>query len=209
MFGTGKIQVLDSVSGFRIENPIAGDTDPTSFACPKAPQRLIPVPVLEKRDVGAVKEQLMNSNKTYSLRKEDAVRNWYLVDAKNKILGRLATEIAKRLRGKTKPDFTPHVDNGDFIVVINAEQVRTTGNKLEDKKYYRHTGYPGGIKETSLKELLQKKPEQILYKSVKGMLPKTRLGRAQLKKLKIYSGPDHPHQAQTPAVLDIETGEQS
>ncbi len=151
----------------------------------------------------------MNSNKTYSLRKEDAVRNWYLVDAKNKILGRLATEIAKRLRGKTKPDFTPHVDNGDFIVVINAEQVRTTGNKLEDKKYYRHTGYPGGIKETSLKELLQKKPEQVLYKSVKGMLPKTRLGRAQLKKLKIYSGPDHPHQAQTPAVLDIETGEQS
>ena len=121
----------------------------------------------------------MNSNKTYSLRKEDAVRNWYLVDAKNKILGRLATEIAKRLRGKTKPDFTPHVDNGDFIVVINAEQVRTTGNKLEDKKYYRHTGYPGGIKETSLKELLQKKPEQVLYKSVKGMLPKTRLGRAQ------------------------------
>mgnify|MGYP006296707625 CR=1 FL=1 len=151
----------------------------------------------------------MNSNKTYSLRKEDAVRNWYLVDAKNKILGRLATEIAKRLRGKTKPDFTPHVDNGDFIVVINAEQVRTTGNKLEDKKYYRHTGYPGGIKETSLKELLQKKPEQVLYKSVKGMLPKTRLGRAQLKKLKIYAGPDHPHQAQTPAVIDIETGEQS
>jgi large subunit ribosomal protein L13 len=209
LFGTGKIQVLDSVPGFRIQNPFAGDTDPTSFACPIAPQRLISVPVLEKRDVGAVKEQLMNSNKTYSLRKEDAVRNWYLVDAKNKILGRLATEIAKRLRGKTKPDFTPHVDNGDFIVVINAEQVRTTGNKLEDKKYYRHTGYPGGIKETSLKELLQKKPEQVLYKSVKGMLPKTRLGRAQLKKLKIYSGPDHPHQAQTPAVLDIETGEQS
>ncbi len=151
----------------------------------------------------------MNSNKTYSLRKEDAVRNWYLVDAKNKILGRLATEIAKRLRGKTKPDFTPHVDNGDFIVVINAEKVKTTGNKLEDKKYFRHTGYPGGIKETSLKELLEKKPEQVLYKSVRGMLPKTRLGRAQLKKLKIYSGPDHPHQAQTPAVLDIETGEHS
>lgn len=149
----------------------------------------------------------MTSNRTSSLRKEDAVRNWYLVDAKNKVLGRLASEIATRLRGKNKPDFTPHVDNGDFIVVINAEKVKTTGTKLDDKKYYRHTGYPGGIKEMTLKELLEKKPEQVLYKSVKGMLPKTRLGRAQLKKLKIYSGPDHPHQAQTPAVLDIQTGE--
>ena len=151
----------------------------------------------------------MSSNKTYSLRKEEVVRNWYLVDAKNKVLGRLATEIAKRLRGKTRPDFTPHVDNGDFIVVVNAEKVKTTGNKLEQKKYYRHTGYPGGIKETSLREMLEKKPEQVLYRSVKGMLPKTRLGRAQLKKLKIYSGPEHPHQAQTPAVLDIATGEHS
>ncbi|MCF8038440.1 MAG: 50S ribosomal protein L13 [Desulfohalobiaceae bacterium] len=145
----------------------------------------------------------MNSCKTYSLRKEDTVRNWYVVDAKDKILGRLSTEIATRLRGKNKPDYTPHIDNGDFIVVINAEQIKTTGNKPADKKYYRHSGYPGGIKETSLQELLAKKPREVLYKSVRGMLPKNRLGRAQLKKLKIYAGSEHPHKAQQPAALDI------
>ena len=145
----------------------------------------------------------MNSCKTYSLRKEDTVRNWYVVDAKDKILGRLSTEIATRLRGKNKPDYTPHIDNGDFIVVINAEQIKTTGNKPADKKYYRHSGYPGGIKETSLQELLAKKPREVLYKSVRGMLPKNRLGRAQLKKLKIYVGSEHPHKAQQPADLDI------
>ena len=145
----------------------------------------------------------MNSCKTYSLRKEDTVRNWYVVDAKDQILGRLSTEIATRLRGKNKPDYTPHIDNGDFIVVINAEQIKTTGNKPADKKYYRHSGYPGGIKETSLQELLAKKPREVLYKSVRGMLPKNRLGRAQLKKLKIYVGSEHPHKAQQPAALDI------
>ena len=145
----------------------------------------------------------MNSCKTYSLRKEDTVRNWYVVDAKDKILGRLSTEIATRLRGKNKPDYTPHIDNGDFIVVINAEQIKTTGNKPADKKYYRHSGYPGGITETSLQELLAKKPREVLYKSVRGMLPKNRLGRAQLKKLKIYVGSEHPHKAQQPADLDI------
>ncbi|MCF8104608.1 MAG: 50S ribosomal protein L13 [Desulfohalobiaceae bacterium] len=145
----------------------------------------------------------MNSCKTYSLRKEDAVRNWYVVDAKDKILGRLSTEIATRLRGKNKPDYTPHIDNGDFIVVINAEKIRTTGNKPTDKKYYRHSGYPGGIRETSLQELLAKKPREVLYKSVRGMLPKNRLGRAQLKKLKIYAGSEHPHKAQQPTTLDI------
>lgn len=145
----------------------------------------------------------MNSSKTYSLRKEEAVRNWYVVDAKDKILGRLSTEIATRLRGKNKPDYTPHVDNGDFIVVINVDKIKTSGNKQDDKKYYRHSGYPGGIKEVSLRELQSKKPNEVLYRSVRGMLPKNRLSRAQLKKLKIYAGPEHPHKAQQPAVLDI------
>lgn len=145
----------------------------------------------------------MNSSKTYSLRKEEAVRNWYVVDAKDKILGRLSTEIATRLRGKNKPDYTPHVDNGDFIVVINVDKIKTSGNKQNDKKYYRHSGYPGGIKEVSLRELQSKKPNEVLYRSVRGMLPKNRLSRAQLKKLKIYAGPEHPHKAQQPAVLDI------
>jgi large subunit ribosomal protein L13 len=144
----------------------------------------------------------MNSFKTFSLPKEKRERNWYIVDAEDEILGRLSSLIAKKLRGKDKADFTPHIDNGDFIVVVNAEKVQVTGRKLEDKKYYRHSGYPGGIKETSLKKMLQTKPEQVIYKAVKGMLPRNRLGRAQLKKLKIYSGPEHPHQAQQPTPLE-------
>ncbi len=143
----------------------------------------------------------MNTFKTYMRKKEDRDRQWFVIDASNQILGRLSTKIAYILRGKDKVDFTPHVDNGDFIIVVNAEKIKVTGRKLENKKYYRHSGYPGGLKETQLKTMLQTKPEQVIYQSVKGMLPKTRLGKAQLKKLKIYSGPDHPHQAQQPKPL--------
>lgn len=144
----------------------------------------------------------MNTYKTQHLKKQEQDRNWYVVDASDKILGRLSSRIATKLRGKDKVDFTPHVDNGDFIIVVNAAKIKVTGAKLEDKKYYRHSGYPGGIKETSLKAMMQTRPERVIYKAVKNMLPKNRLGRAQLKKLKIYSGPEHPHQAQKPAVLE-------
>ncbi|WP_027369532.1 50S ribosomal protein L13 [Desulfovermiculus halophilus] len=145
----------------------------------------------------------MNTFKTYSVRKEDVHREWVVVDAADKVLGRLSSEVASKLRGKDRPDFTPHVDNGAFVVVINADKVRVTGTKLEDKKYYRHSGYPGGLKETSLKQLLRSKPDQAIYKAVRGMMPKSRLGRAQLKKLKVYAGGDHPHQAQQPTDLEL------
>lgn len=145
----------------------------------------------------------MNTFKTYNLKTENRNRQWYIVDAENQILGRLSSVIATKLRGKDKPDFTPHIDNGDFIVVVNAEKIKVTGTKMRDKKYYRHSGYPGGLKETNLKTLLEKKPETAIYQAVKGMLPKNRLGRAQLKKLKIYSGPDHPHRAQQAMTLDV------
>lgn len=147
----------------------------------------------------------MSGFKTFSLPREKAIeeRKWYVIDATDQVLGRLATKIANRLRGKHKPDYTPHVDNGDFIVVINADKVKVTGRKLKQKKYYHHSGYPGGIKEISLEKLLQTKPERVIYKAVKGMLPKNRLARAQLKKLKIFAGPDHPHQAQKPISLDL------
>ncbi|MFW6323486.1 MAG: 50S ribosomal protein L13 [Desulfovibrionales bacterium] len=141
--------------------------------------------------------------KTFSPKPQDIQREWFVVDAQDKILGRLATEVASRLRGKHKPEYAPHMDNGDFIVIVNAEKIRVTGAKMIDKKYYRHTGYPGGIKETTLKELLDKKPEQVITNAVKGMLPKNRLGRALLKKLKVYSGGEHPHEAQKPMPLEI------
>ncbi len=145
----------------------------------------------------------MNTFKTYSVRKEDVNREWILVDAKDQVLGRLSSIVATKLRGKDRPDFTPHVDNGAFVVVINADKIRVTGTKLEDKKYYRHSGYPGGLKETTLKNLLQTKPEQVIHKAVRGMLPKTRLGRAQLKKLKVYAGQEHPHLAQQPTTIEL------
>lgn len=145
----------------------------------------------------------MNTYKTYSLKKETTDRKWYIIDAKNLVLGRLSSKIAIKLRGKDKPDFTPHIDNGDFVIVINADKIKVTGRKLDDKKYYRHTGYPGGIKEINLKKLLETHPERVIYHAVKGMLPKTRLGRAQLKKLKVYAGTEHPHQAQQPLPLEI------
>lgn len=141
--------------------------------------------------------------KTYQTPVNEINKNWYVVDAENKVLGRLATEIATRLRGKHKPTFSTFIDNGDFVVVTNAEKILLTGDKLNAKKYYRHTGYIGGIKETSAKELLEKQPTELIFKAVKGMLPKNKLGRAQLKKLKVYAGKDHPHAAQQPAQLDI------
>jgi large subunit ribosomal protein L13 len=141
--------------------------------------------------------------KTYLAPVNEIEKKWYIVDAENKVLGRLATEIATRLRGKHKPTFSSFIDNGDFVVVTNAEKIALTGNKLDDKKYYRHTGYIGGIKEISAKDLLVKHPEDVLIKAVKGMLPKNKLGRAQLKKLKVYAGTKHPHAAQQPAELDI------
>lgn len=141
--------------------------------------------------------------KTYLAPVNEIERKWYVVDAEDKILGRLATEIASRLRGKHKPTFSPFIDNGDFIVVTNAEKIQLTGKKWDDKKYYHHTGYIGGIKETTAKELLEKHPTDLVFKAVKGMLPKNKLGRAQLKKLKVYAGSDHPHKAQQPAELVI------
>lgn len=130
-------------------------------------------------------------------------RNWFVVDAENKVLGRLASEIATRLRGKHKPNFSPHMDVGDFIVVVNAEKVKLTGNKLDDKIYYRHSGYMGGLSEMTAKEVLEKKPTELLRRAVKGMLSKNSLGRKQLKKLKVYTGGDHPHAAQKPEMLEI------
>ncbi len=141
--------------------------------------------------------------KTYLAPVNEIEKKWYIVDAENKVLGRLASEIANRLRGKHKPTFSAFIDNGDFIIVTNAEKVALTGNKLDDKMYYRHTGYMGGLKETSAKDLLIKHPTDLIMHAVRGMLPKNKLGRAQLKKLKIYAGKNHPHAAQQPAELDI------
>ena len=140
--------------------------------------------------------------KTYTARPKDIRREWFVVDAADKVLGRLATEVARRLRGKHKPEYTPHMDTGDHIIIINAEKVCVTGAKSQDKIYYRHTGYPGGIKETSFDELQAKHPERVIEKAVKGMLPKNPLGRAMFKKLHIYTGPEHQHQAQQPQNLE-------
>ena len=141
--------------------------------------------------------------KTYVARPEDIEREWFLVNAEGKTLGRLATEIAKVLRGKHKPIYTPHLDCGDYVIVVNAEKVRVTGRKLDQKMYYRHTGYPGGIRSISLRNQLQKHPDRVLLAAVRGMLPKNRLGRKMLKKLKIYAGDSHPHQAQQPRSLEL------
>ena len=141
--------------------------------------------------------------KTFSPKPADIDRQWFVVDAQDQILGRLATQIAHRLRGKHKPEFAPHMDNGDFIVVVNCEKIRVTGTKLQDKFYYRHSGWVGGLKAVSLEKMLAEKPEEVLRKAVRGMLPKNRLGRAMLKKLKIYAGPEHPHTAQNPQPLTL------
>ena len=141
--------------------------------------------------------------KTVSAKKETVTRKWYVVDATGKTLERLCTEIANRLRGKHKPEFTPHVDTGDYVVVVNAEKIVVTGNKATDKLYHHHSGYPGGIKSISFDKLLVKSPEMIIEKAVKGMMPKNKLSRAMLSKLKVYAGNDHPHSAQQPTLLEI------
>jgi large subunit ribosomal protein L13 len=141
--------------------------------------------------------------KTVSMRAQDVQRSWLVVDAQDKVLGRLATEVARRLRGKHKPEYTPHVDTGDYVIVVNAEKVKVTGKKTSDKIYYRHTGYPGGIKAISFEHLRDTHPERIIEKAVKGMLPRNPLGRAMFRKLKVYAGSEHPHSAQQPESLEL------
>ena len=141
--------------------------------------------------------------KTYSAKPAEVVRDWYVIDATDKVLGRLASEIARRLRGKHKPEYTPHVDTGDYIIVVNAEKISVTGNKLTDKTYHWHTGYVGGIKSITLDKLLRKKPERAIEHAVKGMLPKNPLGRAMFRKLKVFAGPRHKHSAQQPQSLEL------
>ena len=138
--------------------------------------------------------------KTYSLKKEDVERNWFVLDVSDRILGRVATKIADRIRGKDKPTFTPHTDGGDYVIVVNAEKIKVTGSKFTNKKYYKHSLYPGGLKEKSYKEVLESTPERIIENAVKGMLPKNKLGKSIIKKLKVYSGSEHPHESQNPSV---------
>ena len=141
--------------------------------------------------------------KTWNAKTGEVPREWYVVDAEGKTLGRLATRIADTLRGKDKPQYTPHTDTGDFVVVVNCEKVAVTGKKMDEKMYYRHSGYPGGLKQRTLREQLDRRPTDVLRKAVKGMLPRNRLARQQLLKLKIYAGPDHPHEAQAPKPLEL------
>ena len=141
--------------------------------------------------------------KTYVANSENRERSWLVVDAEGQTLGRLATQIADALRGKRKVEYTPHVDTGDFVVVINAEKISVTGKKRSDKRYYRHSGYPGGIKSRTLEEMLDRRPEEVIRKAVKGMLPRNRLARKQITKLKVYAGPDHPHAAQMPVPMEL------
>jgi large subunit ribosomal protein L13 len=141
--------------------------------------------------------------KTYNAKPGEIERRWYVVDAEGQTLGRLATRIADTLRGKGKPQFTPHVDTGDFVVVVNAEKISVTGNKLDEKIYYRHSGYPGGLKQRTLREQLDRRPTEVIRTAVKGMLPKNKLAARQLTKLKVYAGPEHPHAAQDPKSLEL------
>lgn len=141
--------------------------------------------------------------KTYQAKKEEVQHRWYLVDAEGKVLGRLAAELAKLLRGKNKSIYTPHVDTGDYVIVVNASKITLTGKKMKDKIYYHYTGYPGGIKEVNAEKLITQKPTEVVRMAVKGMLPKTSLGRQMIKKLKIYAGPKHPHEAQSPTPLPL------
>jgi len=143
--------------------------------------------------------------KTYVATPATRERNWLVVDADGKNLGRLSTQIASVLRGKHKPEFTPHCDVGDFVIVVNAEKIAVTGKKRSDKLYHRHSGYPGGLRTRTLNDMLERQPEEVIRKAVKGMLPRNRLARAQLRKLKVYAGPEHPHAAQQPKPLEIET----
>jgi large subunit ribosomal protein L13 len=142
--------------------------------------------------------------KTYSAKASEIERQWYLVDAEGQTLGRLATRIADTLRGKRKPEYTPHLDTGDFVVVVNAEKIAVTGAKLDQKRYYRHSGYPGGLRSRTLREQLERRPTEVIRTAVKGMLPRNRLARRQITKLKVYAGPEHPHEAQSPQPLPME-----
>jgi large subunit ribosomal protein L13 len=142
-------------------------------------------------------------SKTYVATPATRNREWVIFDAEGQTLGRLATQIADTLRGKNKPEYTPHCDTGDFVVVLNAEKIKVTGNKLTEKIYYRHTGYPGGLRQRTLEEQLDRRPEEVIRKAVKGMLPRTKLGAAQLRKLKVYAGTEHPHKAQNPRVVEL------
>ncbi len=141
--------------------------------------------------------------KTISAKNTDVIKKWHVIDADGLVVGRLASRVASILRGKNKPIFTPHVDTGDYVVIVNAAKVRFTGNKLENKIYYRHSGYPGGLKSKTAKDIMKESPEKIIYSAVRGMLPKNTLGRQQFKKLKVYSGADHPHEAQNPEELSL------
>jgi large subunit ribosomal protein L13 len=142
--------------------------------------------------------------KTYSAKPGEVSREWYLVDAEGQTLGRLATQIADTLRGKRKPQFTPHVDTGDFVIVVNADKIAVTGNKLDQKMYHRHSGYPGGLRSRTLREQLDRRPTEVIRKAVRGMLPKNKLARRQIVKLKVYAGPEHPHESQNPKPLNLE-----
>jgi large subunit ribosomal protein L13 len=149
--------------------------------------------------------RFFHAMKTYVATPTDRERNWFVVDAAGQTLGRLATQIADLLRGKRKPEYTPHIDVGDFVIVVNAEKIAVTGNKLAAKRYYRHSGYPGGLRSRTLGDMLERRPEEVIRRAVKGMMPRNRLGRKQLTKLKVYAGPDHPHAAQKPEALEIKT----
>ncbi len=145
--------------------------------------------------------------KTYAVKAGEIRRKWYLIDAQDLVLGRLASEVASILKGKQKPEYSPHLDLGDNVIIVNADKVKLTGNKLDKKFYYRHSGYPGGLKKMSYRELMERKPEFVVKKAVKGMLPHNRLGRSMLRKLHVYAGPDHPHQAQKPEKLELKEAE--
>jgi large subunit ribosomal protein L13 len=154
---------------------------------------------------GRTAPKALETVKTYVANPTDRERNWLIVDAEGQTLGRLATQIADALRGKRKPTYTPHIDTGDFVVVVNAEKISVTGAKRSEKMYYRHSGYPGGLRSRTLAEMLDRRPEEVIRRAVRGMLPRTRLGRAQFRKLKVYAGPEHPHEAQKPEPLEVET----
>jgi len=164
--------------------------------------RAVPAIIVRRH---AVSRGVRMPMKTYVATPLDRERNWLLVDAEGQTLGRLATRIADALRGKRKPTYTPHVDTGDFVVVVNAEKIAVTGNKRAEKRYYRHSGYPGGLKSRTLNDMLERRPEQVIRLAVKGMLPRNRLARKQITKLKVYAGPDHPHAAQKPQPLEMQT----
>ena len=158
---------------------------------------------IELTDKVSAEQKRHRMKTTVSMREQDVERSWWIIDAEDQTLGRIATEIASRLRGKHKPEFTPHVDTGDYIVIVNAEKITVTGNKAKGKIYYSHTGYPGGIKDMTFEKLIEKAPERVLEKAVKGMLPRGPLGREMFRKLKVYVGANHPHTAQQPQTLDL------